>query len=309
MAAGRRGWPAAWVAGGVAAWVAGGVGGGVGEGAGAWVAGGVGGGVGGGQSTAGCSVFRIPDRSRRVRVSSAVCPTNVGRVVLFRRTLEVSLERKFERRVGSVSFGSFGVSPWGVNGMERSSSSSSSSSGGPLRVEVWRDFRVWPVTEGSPAGVLDRAAALGVAVELAAVGDADQVSSVREADAPDAEAATQEAAEAAAQRAAADADAAAEADAEADAADAAGAEGLVVSVSEGVWESGLARVVSAWWLASCPGWVSAQWADVSLSPQVRDLMTLPPGPALLAAVAAIPTGPCRVDHGGEELPGVEPVPG
>jgi len=76
-----------------------------------------------------------------------------------------------------------------------------------------------------------------------------------------------------------------------------------------VWESRLARVVSAWWLVSCPGWVSAQWADVRLSPPVRDLMTLPPGPALLAAVAAIPTGPCRVDHGGEELPGIEPVPG
>ncbi len=85
--------------------------------------------------------------------------------------------------------------------------------------------------------------------------------------------------------------------------------GLEVSVSGGVWESRLARVVSAWWLVSCPGWVSAQWADVRLSPPVRDLMTLPPGPALLAAVAAIPTGPCRVDHSGEELPGIEPVPG
>ncbi|MDQ1308646.1 MAG: hypothetical protein QG671_4481, partial [Actinomycetota bacterium] len=73
-------------------------------------------------------------------------------------------------------------------------------------------------------------------------------------------------AEAAAQQAAAAADAAAEADAYADAADA-GA-GLGVSVSGGVWESGLARVVSVWWLVSCPGWVSAQWADVRLSPPV-----------------------------------------
>ncbi len=80
-------------------------------------------------------------------------------------------------------------------------------------------------------------------------------------------------------------------------------------MSEGVWESQLARVVSRWWLEWCPGWVSAQWAEVRLSSPVRDLMSLPPGPALLAAVAAIPTGACRVDHKGEELPGIEPVPG
>ncbi len=87
------------------------------------------------------------------------------------------------------------------------------------------------------------------------------------------------------------------------------AEGLEVLVSEGVWESRLPLLLSVWWLVSCPGWVSAQWAEVRLSSPVRDLMSLPPGPALLAAVAAIPTGPCRVDHSGEEMPGIEPVPG
>ncbi|MDQ1304883.1 MAG: hypothetical protein QG671_711, partial [Actinomycetota bacterium] len=150
---------------------------------------------------------------------------------------------------------------------------SSSWSGGPVVVEVWRDFGVWPVTDSSPVGVLDRAAALGVAVEVAAVSDADLATSVRGAAAADADAAAEADAEGAAQEAADAPDAATEAAREAaEAADAAEAEGLMVSVSEGVWESRLARVVSAWWLASCPGWVSAQWADVRLSPPVRDLM-------------------------------------
>ncbi len=146
--------------------------------------------------------------------------------------------------------GSFGWLPWGVNSMERSSKC------GPVVVEVWRDFDLWPA-------------------------DAQA----------DADTAAQDAADAAAE-------------------EAAGAgEGPDVAVSGGVWESQLARVVSRWWLEWCPGWVSAQWADVRLSSPVRDLMGLPPGPALLAAVAAIAPGPCRVDHKGEELPGIEPVPG
>ena len=116
-------------------------------------------------------------------------------------------------------------------------------------------------------------------------------------------AAQEEAADAAAQDAYSDADA----DADAEVADA--GESPDVAVSGGVWESGLARLVSLWWLESCPGWVSAEWAEVRLSSAVRDLMLLPPGPVLLAAVAAIPTGACRVDHKGEEMPGIEPVPG
>ncbi|HQZ85841.1 MAG TPA: hypothetical protein PLB21_09500, partial [Actinomycetota bacterium] len=130
-----------------------------------------------------------------------------------------------------------------------SSSSSSSSSGGPV-VEVWRDFGVWPVTESGPVGVLDRVAALRVAVEVAAVSDADQATSTREAAEDDADAAAE--ADVAAEAAASDAEAADDAEADAAVSDAEAA------VSGGVWESGLGRVVSAWWLASCPGWVSAQ---------------------------------------------------
>ncbi|MDQ1305841.1 MAG: hypothetical protein QG671_1673, partial [Actinomycetota bacterium] len=134
--------------------------------------------------------------------------------------------------------GSFGWLPWGVNSMERSSKC------GPVVVEVWRDFGVWPA-----------AAATEADADADAQADADAAEWEAEADA-----------------------AAEEANPE--------AEGVEVSVSGGVWESGLARLLSLWWLEWCPGWVSAQWADVRLSSPVRDLMGLPPGPALLAAVAA-----------------------
>ncbi|MDQ1308440.1 MAG: hypothetical protein QG671_4274, partial [Actinomycetota bacterium] len=148
-------------------------------------------------------------------------------------------------------------------------------------VEVWRDFGVWPVDPGGPVDVWDRVAALGVAVEVVpgCVGGAAESDAAAAASAEDAAAAVT------AKDAAADTDAEASAesaDAAAEESDAE-AEGPEVLVSGGVWEAQLALVVSRWWLASCPGWVSAQWADVRLSSPVRDLMGLPPGPALLAA--------------------------
>ena len=80
-------------------------------------------------------------------------------------------------------------------------------------------------------------------------------------------------------------------------------------VVSGVGEVELGRVVSVWWRRVCPGWVDPGWAQAKLSVQVRGLLMMAPGPELITALSAIPTGACPVDHCGEEMPGIEPVPG
>ena len=51
-------------------------------------------------------------------------------------------------------------------------------------------------------------------------------------------------------------------------------------------------------LASHPGWAHADWVDCQLRPDVRYLLGLAPGPELLSALAAMPSGPCPVRHDG-----------
>ena len=50
------------------------------------------------------------------------------------------------------------------------------------------------------------------------------------------------------------------------------------------------------------------WYDAPVRPEVRALMTLEPGPVLVAAVHAVATGSCPAPHAGEALPGA-PAPG
>ncbi len=59
----------------------------------------------------------------------------------------------------------------------------------------------------------------------------------------------------------------------------------------------------AWWRELRPGWVSDDWFDAPVRPEVRALMTLAPGPDLVAGVARIATGPCSAPHSGEAAPG------
>ena len=68
--------------------------------------------------------------------------------------------------------------------------------------------------------------------------------------------------------------------------------------------SGLRR----WWRESRPAWVSDDWYDAPVRPEVRALMTLEPGPALVSAVHAVTIGSCPAPHHGEALPGA-PAPG
>ena len=63
-----------------------------------------------------------------------------------------------------------------------------------------------------------------------------------------------------------------------------------------------------WWRESRPAWVSDDWYDAPVRPEVRALMTLAPGPALVSAVHALATGSCPAPHHGEALPGA-PAPG
>ena len=58
-----------------------------------------------------------------------------------------------------------------------------------------------------------------------------------------------------------------------------------------------------WWRELRPGWVSDDWFDAPVRSEVRALMTLAPGPDLVAGVARITTGPCSAPHTGEAAPG------
>ncbi len=62
------------------------------------------------------------------------------------------------------------------------------------------------------------------------------------------------------------------------------------------------------WRESRPAWVCDDWYDAPVRPEVRALMTVEPGPALVSAVDAVATGPCPASHHGEALPGA-PAPG
>lgn len=63
-----------------------------------------------------------------------------------------------------------------------------------------------------------------------------------------------------------------------------------------------------WWGANRPGWVSHDWFDAPVRAEVRALMSLPPGAALLASLAGLPDGPCPDPHLGEVAPDA-PAPG
>ncbi|MDQ1247609.1 MAG: hypothetical protein QG597_1980, partial [Actinomycetota bacterium] len=57
-----------------------------------------------------------------------------------------------------------------------------------------------------------------------------------------------------------------------------------------------------------PGWVELEWLAAPIRPEVRALMRLAPGPALLTALASLPAGPCPADHSDLAF-GVRPLPG
>jgi hypothetical protein len=65
------------------------------------------------------------------------------------------------------------------------------------------------------------------------------------------------------------------------------------------------------WRADRPGWTEAGWWDVAMLPEVRALLSLPKGPALLTALQDVPaldgTG-CSFPHEGPDIPGT-PRPG
>lgn len=66
--------------------------------------------------------------------------------------------------------------------------------------------------------------------------------------------------------------------------------------------------VRQWWLELRPGWVADDWFDAPVRPEVRALMSLAPGPELVAGVSRVATGPCSAPHTGEAFPG-DPLPG
>jgi hypothetical protein len=73
-------------------------------------------------------------------------------------------------------------------------------------------------------------------------------------------------------------------------------------------EEHLRSELRGWWRAARPAWVADDWYDAPVRPEVRALMTLEPGPVLVAAVHAVATGSCPAPHAGEALPGA-PAPG
>jgi hypothetical protein len=69
------------------------------------------------------------------------------------------------------------------------------------------------------------------------------------------------------------------------------------------------RLLRAWWLDERPDWTGPDWWDVHLRDDVRELLWLPAGPGLAAALAeASAPGPCPERHAGEAAPGW-PTPG
>ena len=60
------------------------------------------------------------------------------------------------------------------------------------------------------------------------------------------------------------------------------------------------------WRAARPGWTEAGWWDVAMLPEVRALLWLPKGSALLTALQDLPTVDgtgCPFPHEGPDIPG------
>jgi hypothetical protein len=72
----------------------------------------------------------------------------------------------------------------------------------------------------------------------------------------------------------------------------------------------LARLIEAWWREERPAWTEADWWEATLRDEIRRLLWLAPGPDLVAALAALPTGePCPLPHTDDRMLPHWPVPG
>lgn len=76
-----------------------------------------------------------------------------------------------------------------------------------------------------------------------------------------------------------------------------------------VFEARLLEVLGRWWLEERPAWTEGPWWQGTLRKEVRNLLWLPAGPLLTAALAQLDTGAgCSLPHTGEQMPGI-PTPG
>ena len=77
-----------------------------------------------------------------------------------------------------------------------------------------------------------------------------------------------------------------------------------------VSEQRLGALLARWWHDERPSWTEPSWWTLTLRDDVRRLLWLPPGPALVTALAELDSpAPCSEDHGGERLASGWPVPG
>ncbi len=76
-------------------------------------------------------------------------------------------------------------------------------------------------------------------------------------------------------------------------------------------EARFQQLIRAWWVDERPGWTESDWWDVTIRGEVRDLLWVPAGPQLAAALAEIGrVDRCVAAHAGEVLGvGATPVPG
>ena len=82
----------------------------------------------------------------------------------------------------------------------------------------------------------------------------------------------------------------------------------VAPPGESVLEVQAVAWLREWWEANRPGWVDPAWWSMPVRQDVADVLQVPAGPQLLAAIQALEPGACPAQHSGEGMP-EDPVPG